>query len=218
MTRILASIALAALLLPLATVQAQDGKAYRTAYVDMQTIFEGYYKTVQANITFANEKRDFLDRLKLLEGELRPLLERAQTLQAQLKDDLLSEDIRKNAARDLRMVMDQGATRQQEYLRFRQEGRARIEEKRLQAEGKLIEDLTDFVRKYCEMNGYHIVYDINGKSLNRMPVLLLYPKELEITEELAKAVNRGHEAELAKAQEDLKAIEATLAQEVDDRK
>jgi len=217
MTRILASIALAAFLLPLAATHAQDAKAYKTAYVNMQTIFEGYYKTVQANIDFANEKRDFLDRLKLMEDELKPMQAEAQKLQNEMKDDLVSEDAKKESGRKLRMLMERGAAKQQEYMRFRQDGRGKVEEKRLKAEGKLIEDLTDFVRKYCEMNGYHIVYDINGKSLNRMPVLLLYPKELEITEELTAAVNRGHEADLTKAQEDLKAIEATLAQEVDNK-
>ena len=218
MTRILASIVVAALLLPFAATQAQDVKNYKTAYVNMQTVFENYYKTVQANISFANEKRDFLDRLKLMEDELKPMQAEAQKLQAELKDDLVSEDAKKESTRKLRMLMERGAAKQQEYMRFRQEGRGKVEEKRLKAEGKLIDDLTDFVRKYCEMNGYHIVYDINGKSLNRMPVLLLYPKELEITDELTAAVNRGHEADLKKAQDDLKAIEATLAQEVDDNK
>jgi hypothetical protein len=66
------------------------------------------------------------------------------------------------------------------------------------------------------MNGYDIVYDINGKSLNRMPVLLVYPKELEITAELAKAVNRGHEEERKKAEEELKKIEDGLAEDLDD--
>ncbi len=214
MTRTLASIALAALLLPLAATQAQE-KTYKTAYVNMQAVFEGYYKTVQANIRFANDKRDFLDRLKLLEEGLKPLQEKAQKLQAELKDDLVSDDAKKESARKLRMVMEEGSNKQQEYMRFRQSGRRDIEDKRLKAEGELIDDLSDFVRKYCEMNGYQIVYDINGKSLNRMPVLLLYPKELEITDELVKAVNRGHEDELAKAQEELKAIEATLADDVD---
>jgi Skp family chaperone for outer membrane proteins len=216
MNRIVAAIAFAALLLPLASVQAQNGN-YRTAYVNMQTVFESYYKTVQANISFANQKREFLDRLRLMEEQMKPLQAEGQRLQAELKDDdgLMTEEAKKETARKLRLLMERAAANQQEYMAFRQNGRREVEEKRLQAEGELIEDLSAFVRKYCEMNGYHIVYDINGKSLNRMPVLLLYPKELEITDELVTAVNRGHEEELAKAREELKAIEAKLAEDVD---
>ena len=62
-----------------------------------------------------------------------------------------------------------------------------------------------------------IVYDINGKSLNRMPVLLLYPRELEVTEAIAKDVNEGHEGELKKAQDELKTLEASLAADVDSK-
>lgn len=214
MNRIIVSIAFAALLVPLASVHAQTG-TYKTAYVNMQTVFESYYKTVQANIRFANEKREFLDRLRLMEDEMKPLQAEGQKLQSELRDELVSEEAKQESARRLRMLMERANAKQQEYMQFRQNGRREVEEKRLQAEGELIEDLSSFVRKYCEMNGYHIVYDINGKSLNRMPVLLLYPKELEITDELVVAVNRGREAELAKAREELKAVEAKLVEDVD---
>jgi Skp family chaperone for outer membrane proteins len=207
MTRFLASLALALSMLPIAALQAQAPKAYKTAYVDMEKVFEGYYKTVQANITFATEKRDFLARLKLMRDELKPLEE---------KDDLVP-GAKEDAAREYRILMERGAAKQQEYMRFRQTGRAQVEKKRMEAEGALIKDLSEFIRKYCEMNGYDIVYDINGKSLNRMPVLLVYPKELEITDELAKAVNLGHEEELKKAREELKKIEDGLAEDLDDK-
>ncbi len=214
MNRIIVSIAFAALLVPLAGVHAQTG-TYKTAYVNMQTVFESYYKTVQANIRFANEKREFLDRLRLMEEEMKPLQAEGQKLQNELRDELVSEEAKQESARRLRMLMERANAKQQEYMQFRQNGRREVEEKRLVAEGELIEDLSSFVRKYCEMNGYHIVYDINGKSLNRMPVLLLYPKELEITDELVVAVNRGREDELAKAREELKAVEAKLVEDVD---
>jgi Skp family chaperone for outer membrane proteins len=216
MTRFLASLALALSMLPIAALQAQAPKAYKTAYVDMEKVFEGYYKTVQANITFATEKRDFLARLKLMRDELKPLEEKAKTLRAQMKDDLVP-GAKEDAAREYRILMERGAAKQQEYMRFRQTGRAQVEKKRMEAEGALIKDLSEFIRKYCEMNGYDIVYDINGKSLNRMPVLLVYPKELEITDELAKAVNLGHEEELKKAREELKKIEDGLAEDLDDK-
>jgi Skp family chaperone for outer membrane proteins len=150
-----------------------------------------------------------------MQDELKPLEEKAKKLRAQMADDLIPGG-KENATREYRILMERGAAKQQEYMRFRQTGRAKVEKKRMESEGALIKDLSEFIRKYCEMNGYDIVYDINGKSLNRMPVLLVYPKELEITAELAKAVNRGHEEERKKAEEELKKIEDGLAEDLDD--
>ena len=211
MTRSLVAIAFAAAVLPFAPLHAQEAKAYKTVYVNMQTVFEGYYQTVQENVKFAEKKLEFFQSLKLRKDELKPLVLEAKKLEAKLKDDLVSPEAKKDAEMKLRILMQRGGEKQQEYLRFRQEGRAGMDQQRAKAEAALIDKLSDYVVKFCQGNGYDIVYDINGKSLNRMPILLLYPKELEITADLAEAVNVGHEEELKKAQEDLKAVEARLA-------
>ena len=88
MTRLIVSIAFAAAVLPFTSAPAQDAKVYKTAYVNMQTVFEGYYKTVQANIRFANEKREFLESLKNKQEMLKSLSVKAKKLEAKLKDDL----------------------------------------------------------------------------------------------------------------------------------
>jgi Skp family chaperone for outer membrane proteins len=215
MIRFLAPLALVAMLLPVSAVQAQDAKSYKTAYINMQTVFEGYYKTIQANVEFAEQKRDFLAKLRVKREAIQPLEEKAKKLQAQMQDGLASESAKRDAARDFRLVMEEGATKQREFINFRQSGRAEVEKQRLAAEGQLIEELTRFVVAWCESKGYDVVYDINGKSLNRMPVLLVYPKELEITDDVAKAVNAGHEVEMKAAQDKLKEVEDSLAADLD---
>jgi len=215
MTRLIVSIAFAAAVLPFTSAPAQDAKVYKTAYVNMQTVFEGYYKTVQANIRFANEKREFLESLKNKQEMLKSLSVKAKKLEAKLKDDLVGPEARKDTEMKLRVLMQDGAKMQQGYLRYRQEGRRQVDQKRAKAEAELIKELTASVRVFCAKQNCDIVYDINGKSLNRMPVLLLYPRELEVTEAIAKAVNEGHEDALKKAQEELKKIEASLAADVD---
>jgi len=214
MTRLIVSIAFAAVVLPFTSASAQDAKVYKTAYVNMQTVFEGYYKTVQANIRFANEKREFLESLKNKQEGLKALSVKAKKLEAKLKDDIVKAEVRKDAEMKLRVLMRDGGKMQQDFLRFRQEGRRQVDQKRARAEAELIKELTAAVRVFCAKRNCDIVYDINGKSLNRMPVLLLYPRELEITEAVAKAVNEGHEDELKKAQDELKALEASLAADV----
>ena len=57
-------------------LQAQD----KTLYVNLERIFEEFYKTVNANIAFEDQKKDFEARLSLIRDELRNLDTQAQQL------------------------------------------------------------------------------------------------------------------------------------------
>ena len=85
-------------------------------------------------------------------------------------------------------------------MRYRQDGLGEIEERQQLIVEKLAQELTEQVRKYAEVQGYTTVLEVSGKSLNRVPMVIAYPKEQEITDAIVKLVNAGHEAEKAEAE------------------
>ena len=197
---------------------AGTARAGQRAFVNMEKIFEGYYKTVRANAAFEQQKKDFEERVEILRGELRAMANEAKKLNDEVNDDLLSDNKRKEIRRKLQLRMERLRAKEEEFRQFRGSGLKELQKSRLSAEEELIKDLTEFVRKYCRDHGHTLVYDITGKSLNRMPVLLVYPEEEEITDQVLTAINQGHEEELAKAKADFEAMQKARKEELDKAK
>lgn len=183
------------------TVRAGD-----TAYVNMETLFEGYYKTVRANAGFEQKKKDFEGRLEILRDELKGMVTETKKLDEEASSELLSTDAREEARTKMRLKVERLRAKEEEFGQFRRSGMADLNRSRLVTEEELIKDLSEFVRNYCKGKGFRLVYDITGRSLNRMPVLLVYPTDEEITVALLAELNKGHEEELKQATAELETL------------
>ncbi|MGI5924728.1 MAG: OmpH family outer membrane protein [Lentisphaeria bacterium] len=190
------SLAVCAAVLCMAfTAAAQEKKAY----INMEKIFEEYYKTVNANIVFEQQKQDFEERVKMLRGELEALAKETQKFEEDSQNELLSMAVREDARRKFQLRLERLRGKNEEFERFRQENMQRLQRIRGSKEEELVEELLTMVRKFAEVRGYTHVYEISGRTLNRVPVLLVYPKDQDVTDVVINIANAGHEGELAEA-------------------
>lgn len=174
--------------------------AERFAYVNMETVFNEYYKTVNENINVENLRKQYLDGFNLLKDEFQASLAEYQKAVADADNALLSDEVRENARNKAQLLENRLQQKQEEVMRYRQDSLGEIENRQMQIVEKLAEELVEQVRKYAEAQGYTTVLEVSGKSLNRVPLVLSYPKEQEITDAVVKLVNAGHEAEKIEAQ------------------
>ena len=186
-------------------------RAADTAYINMETVFEGYYKTVRANAGFEQKKKDFEGRLEILRDELKSMVTEARKTEEEASSELLSQEAREEARTKLRLKSERLRAKEEEFGQFRRSGMGDLNRARLVAEEELIKDITEFVRTYCKGKGHRLVYDVTGRSLNRMPVLLLYPTDEEITPAVLAEINKGHEEELKQATTELEALRKAAA-------
>jgi Skp family chaperone for outer membrane proteins len=189
-------------------------RAADTAYVNMETIFEGYYKTVRANAGFEQKKKDFEGRVDILRDELKSMVAETKKVDDEAANELLSNEAREEARNKLRLKVERLRAKEEEFNQFRRSGMADLNRGRLATEEELIKDISEFVRTYCKGKGFRLVYDINGRSLNRMPVVLVYPTDEEITPELLAEINKGHEEELKQATAEFEALRKALEAKV----
>lgn len=177
------------------TATAQD----KTAYVNMEKIFEEYYKTVNANIAFEQQKQDFEERVTMLRGELEALAKETQKFEEDSQNELLSMAVRDDSRRKFQLRLERFRGKNEEFERFRQENMQKLQRIRGTKEEELVEELLTMVRKFAEVRGYSHVYEVSGRTLNRVPVLLVYPKDQDVTDVVVNIANAGHEEELADA-------------------
>jgi Skp family chaperone for outer membrane proteins len=180
--------------------------ADKVAYLNMEKVFEGYYKTMQENYQFELQKQDFEDRLQLMQEEFQNSLKETQKVDADSKNELLSQSARDESKRKLGMMMERLQAKREELVKFRQEGYQKLQGTRATAEEGLIADLTAQVKKFAQDKGYTHVYEVSGRSLNRVPFIMVYPEDQEVTEDLILLINRGHEKELQESKEKTEAL------------
>ncbi len=192
----------------LGALQAAD----KVAYLNMEKVFENYYKTVQENYQFELQKQDFEERHAVMRDEYQNSLKDAQRTESDMKNELLSQEAREDSRRKLGVLMERLQVKRDELMKFRQEGMQSLQNTRGAVEEGLIKDLTDQVQRYAKEKSFTHVYEVSGRSLNRVPVLLVYPKEQEITDDIITYINRGHESELQEARNKVEALKKKAAE------
>lgn len=191
--------------------------AQKVAYVNMETVFNEYYKTANENIRFEEERQNFLTGLEVLRTEFESTRKEFNDARGMAQNVLVGEENQKAAAQKAEALGARLTQKEEEIIRYQQQARAEIEERQQSATNRLLEELQAQLEKYAAEKGYEMVYEVSGRTLNRVRVLLVYPKDKEITEAMVKLVNAGHEAEKAEADGKLekmrKAQEAKMKQE-----
>ena len=191
--------------------------AQKVAYVNMETVFNEYYKTANENIRFEEERQNFLTGLEVLRTEFESTRKEFNDARGMAQNVLVGEENQKAAAQKAEALGARLDQKEEEIIRYQQQARSEIEERQQSATNRLLEELQAQLEKYAAEKGYEMVYEVSGRTLNRVRVLLVYPKDKEITEAMVKLVNAGHEAEKAEADGKLekmrKAQEAKMKQE-----
>lgn len=185
-------------------LSAQD----KTIYVNLETIFENFYKTVNANIAFEDQKKDFEARLGLIREEMQNLDKQAQRYNEEVGNDLLPRETRETSQRSLQAIVERLRAKKREYDQNQEEGLRNLQRIRMKREEDLVNDILSTVNKYADEVGATHVIEVSGKTFNRVQVYLRYPKEKDVTQSILKLVNLGHEDELAAAKAKLDTIRA----------
>ena len=185
-------------------LSAQD----KTIYVNLETIFENFYKTINANIAFEDQKKDFEARLGLIREEMQNLEKQAQRYNEEVQNDLLPRETRETSQRSLQAAVDRLRAKKREYDQNQEEGLRNLQRIRMKREEDLVSDILSTINKYADEAGATQVIEVSGKTFNRVQVYLRYPKEKDVTQAILKLVNLGHEDELAAAKAKLDTIRA----------
>ena len=185
-------------------LSAQD----RTIYVNLETIFENFYKTINANIAFEDQKKDFEARLGLIREEMQNLEKQAQRYNEEVQNDLLPRETRETSQRSLQAAVDRLRAKKREYDQNQEEGLRNLQRIRMKREEDLVSDILSTINKYADEVGATHVIEVSGKTFNRVQVYLRYPKDKDVTQAILKLVNLGHEDELAAAKAKLDTIRA----------
>ena len=167
---------------------AQTGKI---ATVDMRKLFDGYWKTKQAETALNDRKaeldkedRGFVDGLKKDRDEYQKLLDVAND-QAVSADE---RDKRKQAAADkYKQIKDSETT----IVQFERQAQATLAEQSQRMRANILNEIKTAVAARAKAAGYAMVVDSASETVNQTPVVLYNSGENDLTVAVLAQLNAG---------------------------
>jgi len=188
---ILPAILLMTLLSSPALAQQKKVTPQKIATVDMRKLFDGYWKTKQAEaalndrkVELSKEDRSFLDNLQKDRDEYQKLLDAAN-------DQAISDEERekrKQAAADKNTEIQNSQTT---IVQFERQAQATLAEQTQRMRSDILKEITAAVVAKAKAAGYSMVFDLAGQSINQTPVVLYTDGQNDLTDVVLAQLNAG---------------------------
>lgn len=175
----------------LLTAFASFAEDANIAVVDMEKIFKGYYKTKINSAKFKKQAATYKKYADQLSDSQLKLEEEFRVLRDASQNIAFSETERESkrlAARDKYRQLQAKQTELQQYDR---EKSAQLKEQYDNMRKDLLTEIRKSIAKYAKKQGYVMVLDASGKTMNDIPLIIYYKTDMDITETILKNINKG---------------------------
>lgn len=165
----------------------------KSAVVDMEKIFKGYYKTKINSAKFQKQAATFKDYAdKLAESQLK-LEEEFRSLRDASQNIAFSENERESKRLAARDKYRQLQSKQAELQQYDREKSTQLKEQYDNMRQDLLNEIRKSIAKYAKEQNYSLVLDSSGKSMNDIPLVIYYQTEMDITDIILERINKGAE-------------------------
>ena len=163
----------------------------KIAVIDMGRVFQEYTKTKvnearlkkQAEI-FKDYSTRLSDQLKKLQSEFKDLRDASQNMAYTAAE---RENRRLNAADKYAQV----TAKEKELRDYNREKQAELRAEYEKMRDGILKDIEKVVAAKCVTEGYMIVIDKSGKTLNNIPTVVYHNAALDITTPVIRTLNTG---------------------------
>jgi outer membrane protein len=181
----------------LTSAQAQT----RIGLIDLKKVFDGYYKTKQADVQLKDRAAD-LDKLRQdMVEDFEKAKKEFEALRDSANDQALSVEERENrkAAAEKKLVEIRQI--EQDTTQFDRTARNTLGEQQRRMRDRILDEIKEVVTSKAKEAGAALVIDIAAESVNQTPVVLYHNGENNLTELVLNELNSRGPVELPPAQE-----------------
>jgi len=185
-THLKALLIAAALLVGSAAVPAADPKI---ALVDLRKVFDGYYKTKEADGKIKEEAGNLEKTAKGMLEDYKKANEEYKQLMESANDAAVSADEkqkRRKAAEDKLLEI---RNLEQQVQNYQRQSEATLIEKRRRMRDQILREIRETVVSKSKAAGFTIVFDTAADSVNQTPIILFTNGENDLTEDLLSQLN-----------------------------
>lgn len=163
----------------------------KIAVVNMDNLFQEYYKTKQTDAVLKQKQGIFQAWAKKL-SESRLKLEKEFNLLRDAAQNIALSSIEREKKRQKAQKKYQEFKKKETELEQYVKQKSRDYKKLVtKMHKKLLEEIYTEIRRYAVLKGYNFIFDKSGKTLNTIPVIIYSGQQHDISAEILRKLNRG---------------------------
>jgi outer membrane protein len=190
---------LAAAIAGLFAVAVQAQPAPKVFVVDMAKLYDGHPKTEEQNAKLKADQQKAEEELQKINGEGNALVEQFKTLEEQVNNPTLSADAKTKLQQDMQAKGQEIQRKQAEVNQFRGNTQRSLQQRINNFKQFLLEEISKTAVEIAKKKGATLLLDKSGPTLIGVPSLLYFDPAYDITEEVAKELNKGGTSSAAAA-------------------
>ena len=182
------------------TVPAQAQS--RIAVVDLKKVFDGYWRTKQADTQLKERAADFEKARNGLIEDYKKSNEEFRTFVESAQDPALSQDERDKRKKDLEKKQADLREQENSIRTFDQNSRQALGEQQGRMRESVLRDIRGVVDEKARVGGYNLVFDVAATTVNQTPVVMyntLTGTDADLSDAVLKQLNANAPPEGTKA-------------------
>ena len=188
MKRILAALVLA---LTLAAAGARAA-VLKIAVIDMQKAFHEYEKTKTIEIKLNQQMEVFKEYSSQLNQQYQNLRKQYESARDDSQNIAYSAAERENRRQKAQQLYESLKLKEQEMTSYTESRKTQIRDMYTKLRGEVVDEIRKAVHNKAVLEGYTIVLDQSGESLNDVGFVIYVQPGLDITDEIIQDLNRGY--------------------------
>jgi Skp family chaperone for outer membrane proteins len=180
------------LLLLLSVPLFSQADELKIAVINMENVFKEYYKTKTTDQNLKRQAEVYKAYADKLTESLTKLKQEFKELRDASQNIALSESEQENKRLAAQDKYRQLKAKDAELVQYNREKQQSLRQQYDKMRKKLLEEITLIVKKRCVLEGYSLVIDISGKTLNNIPAVIYNSPSMDITKSILEELNRGH--------------------------
>lgn len=159
--------------------------------VSMQKLFDGYYKSAEANGRLESLQQEAQSEAQAKEAELQTMVEAIQTMQQDMENPALSDSAKEEMMAEIQQKAAEGRQKQAEFQQWQQQTSGRLQARGQEIRNTLIEEIAGVVKEIAlKDHGADLVFDTSDILGSGVPTVLHASSDLDITNKVLVELNR----------------------------
>ena len=188
MKRILAALVLA---LTLAAAGARAAEL-KIAVIDMQKAFQEYEKTKTIEIKLNQQMEVFKEYSNQLNQQYQNLRKQYESARDDSQNIAYSSAERENKRQKAQQLYESLKLKEQEMTSYTESRKTQLRDMYTKLRGEVVDEIRKAVHNKAVLEGYTIVLDQSGESLNDVGFVIYVQPGLDITDAIIQDLNRGY--------------------------
>jgi len=163
----------------------------KIAFINMERVFDEYYKTKTANVQFKARGEEIDVKRKELVAKAKALKAEFDKINAEYRDKSLNENSREKKREAAEDKLSELKEAEGNLMEFDKVFKKEIADQMRQMQLQIVGEIRGVIQTYVVENKIDIVFDSSGKTLNNVESVMYFDRRTDITDPILAIMNKN---------------------------